>query len=273
MRSRATLGWMVVLAALGAAGYIVYRSSALRPSEAGGGEGGLSRKPPSDLFSDPAGKDKTSQLTNPISGGGPVSASTAAAPSASISSMTAGPPAVASAAPAAAADIRPQPPATPVPASVSVSTDLRAPPLDLSAATPAPGGAAAWAAPGSSAVPPLQSSSPTAGAILLARDPTLSPNDIFRQEKAEFETLLKRQELVKEIEKKSPVLRRARRIDEGISLQGIIVDSEGRAKGIVNGEVVSEGDTVAEDAKILRITQQEILFQRGGKKFRKRISK
>ncbi len=118
-----------------------------------------------------------------------------------------------------------------------------------------------------------KNSTGTAVVVLLSRDPTLSPYDIFRQEQLELEKLVKRREVDAAAEKSAPVKKRERRIDEGISLQGIITDADGNTKAIINGEVVGAGDTVAEDAKVLRISPQEVQFQRNNKKFRKRISK
>jgi hypothetical protein len=102
-------------------------------------------------------------------------------------------------------------------------------------------------------------------ADVLSRDPMMSPHDYFLKEEAEIEA--QRPRLPHHTP--HPPGPRGPRVQDRIELQAIITVG-GRPTAIVNGIAVSAGQRV-EKVKVLRISDEFVLFDYRGKTFRKTI--
>lgn len=123
-------------------------------------------------------------------------------------------------------------------------------------------------------VPKIHASSVPALDFLSWRDPTMSPHDKVLLERWEVERQRQRTELKNPAPRKRPKsVDILKVIANTIELQGIISKpGGGKNQAIVNGEAYGEGDMVGK-VKVVRITQQEVVFTYKDKRFVKSLNR
>jgi hypothetical protein len=118
-------------------------------------------------------------------------------------------------------------------------------------------------------------------AIVLSRDPMMSPMDLVRQREAEAEAERNAEAVRRAAYERShppAKIRRAEpRIDTRVELQGIVARPDGENLAIVNGTTVNPGETFVVEGfsakvKVVRITSSEVIFEYKGKKFKKNVN-
>jgi hypothetical protein len=168
-----------------------------------------------------------------------------------------------------AAKVQPPPTANPNPSPLPAAPAVAAPKPQAPAVVSAPPKPASVSA---SAAAPAVSSAAAQGAdlIVISRDPMLSPMDMARLEQVELERKQRELEIRGEIKKQQ---KREPAFDTRIELEGIVSSADGNNKAIINGEMVGVGDMVLDEAKVLKITSDSVVFLHGGRRFVKTIGK
>jgi hypothetical protein len=249
---RGNLGWLILAAALAVPGFLFYNWSSRLKSEHDRGVSAKARtRAEGGVFQTaPVG----GRLVNPM------------APS---TSAPAGFP------PRPAGDPRPKQavaavpaPAAPVPAP---SAAARPSPLPAAtAAVPAPAPAPTEAAPEAVAAS-------SSAAVVLPRDPMMSPLDLVRIQEAQIEAAARAQALLDE-----EARRRNRRhaappkpkpIETKIELQGIVAGPTGENLAIINGLTVNTGEKFAVEGyagkvAVRKITATDVTLEYSGRKFK-----
>lgn len=228
----------------------------------------IRRRTPEVFSTAPAG----TQLTNPIADQQSGQPGTAPMPPVVPVAMAAGgsPP---SQPPQAAAGAAVGQPGAAAPASTVPIEQQLAAPAPPAGGTSQPPQEAAGTAPGQQPgqQEPGQTAANQVPAVLpITRDPTMSPYDIVRMEQARLEAELRERE--EEEQRKRILNKRNPPIESFIDLQGIVGTPDSGNKAIINGEVMSEGETI-KGARILRITSQGVVLLYKGRKVTKTINK
>jgi len=266
MATKSSVGWVILAVALAVPGVLFYRwfSHLDKAQKRELSVKVRSRIPDGGPFAVSPNKNK---LVNPMATPAPAAPATPGALGTPAAPGVLAAPDAARPMPAAAAA-----PAPTIAASVAppaANPGIAAPPI------PAPG--AAPLLPGSAAPAAAVTAPPADNPFLAWRDPTISPYDQLRIEQQELSKLARQQEL-REATTKVTVKRPAPKlvnVEKLIELQGIVSTDSGN-KAIVNGEMVGAGEVVQTQSgsvKILRITQQEVVFQSKTKQFRKMVNR
>jgi len=96
---------------------------------------------------------------------------------------------------------------------------------------------------------------------------------MLRLQRIEMENNLRQKALLSALENAKHNARKKKRDALlNIHLQGVISNAKGSNRAIVNGQSVREGQTVG-GVKVLRITQEGVVFGYKGKKFSRTISR
>lgn len=255
---RGNLGWLVLAAALAIPGFLFYNwwshqkaehdRSVAAKARSRATEGSVFQTPPAGAR--PLG---TAVSTSAAPGAAPGAAPVPGAAAAVAVSMPAG--------------------VTPAAAATQVSPAAQAPSAAVNSAAANP--AAAALAP---VVAPVVS---TTVAIVLSRDPMMSPMDLVRQREAEAEAERNAEAIRRAAEERNrprrKVVRQEPKIDTHLELQGIVARPEGDSLAIVNGATVNEGEWFAVEGfsakvKVVRITNTEVTFEYKGKRLKKNVN-
>jgi hypothetical protein len=146
---------------------------------------------------------------------------------------------------------------------------------------------AAPAAPNAASAPPgsapattssaVFTSTAASAAVVLPRDPMISPLDIVRIREA-AEAAERQRRLLEEANRpKKPKPKRERAIEEDIDLEGIVT-KDGRSVAIVNNNTLSVGTTFTVEGhpglvRIVSISVDTVVFKYRNRPFRKTVSK
>jgi hypothetical protein len=163
-------------------------------------------------------------------------------------------------------------------ASSSTAALIPTPAMKPPAALPPPVTARAQAM--SKGLDPVARSTATA-AIVLSRDPMMSPMDQVRLREAELEAERNadaiRRAAMERNRPRRKVVHREPPIETGLDLQGIVARPDGDNLAIVNGATVNPGESIVVEGfsgkvKVVRITSSEVTFEYKGRRIKKGVN-
>ena len=245
------IGWVVLAVLLAVPGFYTYSSWSRQKAEHDRGVSAKARTrlPEGGVFQSPP--PAADRLVNPISAKDAVAKASAA----------------------------PKPPAatkTPAaPAAVKVPAAAPAPTASLEAASAVPSiVATASAAP--VALVRASVAKSTAAAVAL-RDPTLSPLDVVRLQEMADEKARREREDRERLHPRAAAPKRLARIEDLIKLEGTVAKADGHVLAIVNGTMLSAGESFrvrGYDAKVkvVSISTAVVVFEFQKRRFKKSVS-